>query len=59
MNPAERLSADDSVNTVGQHPFFKWIDWQALEEKRVNPPEKEKVGVRFVLVVFLIYMVII
>jgi hypothetical protein len=37
------------VDTIRQHPFFEEIDWQALEEKRVNPPEKEKVSVRSVL----------
>jgi hypothetical protein len=55
-NPAERLGADDLVDTVRQHPFFKRIDWQAQEEKQVKPPDKEKVGVSSVfLVVFLIY----
>jgi hypothetical protein len=34
--------------TVRRHPFFKGIDWQALEEKLVKPPDKEKVGVKFV-----------
>jgi hypothetical protein len=47
-NTAERLGADGSVHTVGQHPFFKGIDWQTLEEKRMNPPEEEKVSVRSV-----------
>jgi len=34
--------------TVRQHPFFKGIDWQAVEEKRMNSPGEEKVGVRVV-----------
>ena len=32
-----------SVDTVRQHPFFKGIDWQALQEKLLKTPEKEKV----------------
>jgi hypothetical protein len=47
-DPAERLGADGSVLTVRQHPFFDWIDWKALMKKQVEPPEEEKVGVRFV-----------
>ena len=47
-NPSERLGADGSEDTVRQQRFFKGIDWQALEEKRVKPPEMEKVGVRYV-----------
>jgi serine/threonine protein kinase len=42
-DPALRLGSNGSVNTLRQHPFFKGIDWKALEEKRVKPPEKEKV----------------
>ena len=42
-NPAKRLGSNSSVDTVQQHPFFKGIDWQALQEKWVKPPEKEKV----------------
>ena len=48
MNPLERLGADGSEDTVRQQPFFEGIDWQALEEKWLKPPEKEKVGVRYV-----------
>ena len=33
-----------SVDTVRQHSFFKGIDWQALQEKRLKTPEKEKVA---------------
>jgi serine/threonine protein kinase len=43
-NPEERLGANDSDNTVRQHPFFKAIDWKAPQEKRVKPTEKEKVA---------------
>jgi serine/threonine protein kinase len=41
-NPSQRLGSNGSFETVRQHPFFKGIDWQALREKRVRPPEKEK-----------------
>jgi serine/threonine protein kinase len=41
-NPAERLGSNGSVDTVRQHPFFTGIDWQALREKRVEPPEIPK-----------------
>jgi novel protein kinase C epsilon type len=41
----ERRLGSDSDNTVRQHPFFKGIDWEALEEKRVKPPENiAKIG---------------
>jgi hypothetical protein len=43
-NPEERLGANDSGNAVRQHPFFTGIDWKALQEKWVKPPEKEKVA---------------
>ena len=43
-DPAQRLGCDGSVDTLRQHPFFKGIDWKALQEKRVKPPEKETVA---------------
>ena len=43
-DPKQRLGSNGSVNTVRHHPFFKGIDWKALQEKRVKPPEKEKVA---------------
>jgi len=43
-NPAQRLGSSGSVDAVRQHPFFKGIDWQALQEKRVKPPVKENVA---------------
>ena len=39
-NPAQQLGSNGSVDTVRQHPFFKGIDWQALQEEWVKPPEK-------------------
>jgi len=41
-NPEQRLGSNGSVDAIRQHPFFKAIDWQALHEKRVKPPEEEK-----------------
>ena len=41
-NSQKRLGTTGSVDTIRQHPFFKGIDWKALQEKRVQPPEKEK-----------------
>jgi serine/threonine protein kinase len=35
-DPAQRLGPD----TVRQQSFFNGIDWKALQEKRVKPPEK-------------------
>jgi len=58
-DPAERLGADCSDLTVREHSFFHWIDWKALEKKKVEPPEVEVVGVRFVFQFFLICMEII
>jgi hypothetical protein len=39
-NPKQRLGSNGSVDAVRQHSFFKGIDWKALQEKRVKPPEK-------------------
>jgi serine/threonine protein kinase len=41
-NSQKRLGSTGSVDAVRQHPFFKGIDWKALQEKRVQPPEEEK-----------------
>ena len=43
-NPTKRLGSNSSIDKIRQHPFFKGIDWQALREKRVKPPEKEMVA---------------
>jgi serine/threonine protein kinase len=40
-DPKQRLGSNGSVNAVRKHPFFNGIDWKALQEKRVKPPEKE------------------
>jgi serine/threonine protein kinase len=38
--PTERLGANGSADTIRKHPFFRRLDWVALKEKRVEPPEK-------------------
>ncbi|XP_018317782.1 protein kinase C [Mycetomoellerius zeteki] len=45
-NPAERLgcvAADGGENAIRVHPFFKHLDWEALEERKVKPPFKPKI----------------
>ena len=41
-DPEQRLGSNVSFDAIRQHPFFKGIDWKALQEKRVKPPKKEK-----------------
>ena len=41
-NPELRLGFSGSNVPIRQHPFFRGIDWLALQEKRVEPPEEEK-----------------
>jgi hypothetical protein len=42
-NPKQRLGSNGSEDTIRTHLFFRGIDWQALHDKRVKPPEVEKV----------------
>ncbi|GFG32399.1 hypothetical protein Cfor_05292, partial [Coptotermes formosanus] len=42
-DPAKRLGTRGSADKIRQHRFFKGIDWQALLDKRVDPPEKPEV----------------
>jgi len=41
-NSQIRLGSTGSVDAVRQQPFFDGINWQALQEKQVQPPEEEK-----------------
>jgi len=40
-DPKQRLGSNGLFDEIREHPFFKGIDWKALQEKRVKPPEKE------------------
>lgn len=44
-NPAERLGCttrDAAFMDIMNHPFFKQIDWELLEQKQVTPPFKPR-----------------
>ncbi|TNN12127.1 Protein kinase C epsilon type [Schistosoma japonicum] len=48
-SPARRLGCiptDGGELAIQRHPFFKEIDWQILEERRVRPPFRPKVRSR-------------
>lgn len=45
-NPSKRLGCMPSQNceeAILRHPFFKEIDWEALEARRVKPPFRPKI----------------
>jgi hypothetical protein len=42
-DPYERLGAYGQLDRVREQPFFRVIDWRALQEKRVKPPQKPKI----------------
>lgn len=45
-NPARRLGCIASQGyeqAILNHPFFKEIDWGALEARRIKPPFKPKI----------------
>lgn len=42
-NPARRLGCTGNENQIRSHPFFKDLDWVALEARRVEPPFRPKV----------------
>jgi hypothetical protein len=44
-DPSQRLGVSGNVDVIRQHPFFNGIDWQALLEKRVQPPKTADVVV--------------
>jgi len=39
-DPYERLGVSGRLDSVREQPFFRGIDWHALQEKRVKPPQK-------------------
>jgi hypothetical protein len=42
-DPNERLGAYGQFDRVREQQFFRGIDWHALQEKRVKPPQKPKI----------------
>jgi hypothetical protein len=41
--PHEWLDAYGQLDIVREQPFFRGIDWHALQEKRVKPPQKPEI----------------
>ena len=41
-DPHERLGAYGQLYSVREQPFFRGVDWRAVQEKRVKPPQKPK-----------------
>lgn len=41
-NPAVRLGCQGTFMDIINHPFFKSIDWEMLEQKQVTPPFKPR-----------------
>lgn len=42
-NPARRLGCSGNETQIRNHPFFKELDWEALELRRVKPPFRPRV----------------
>ncbi|XP_053697413.1 protein kinase C [Sabethes cyaneus] len=42
-NAAKRLGCTDGENQIRTHPFFKDMDWEALEQRKVRPPFRPRV----------------
>ncbi|XP_058823228.1 protein kinase C-like isoform X3 [Topomyia yanbarensis] len=42
-NAAKRLGCTDGENQIRAHPFFKDMDWEALEQRKVRPPFRPRV----------------
>ncbi|KAL0116223.1 hypothetical protein PUN28_011216 [Cardiocondyla obscurior] len=45
-NPAKRLgcvAADGGENAIRVQPFFKYLDWEALEARKIKPPIRPKI----------------
>lgn len=42
-NAAKRLGCTDGENQIRTHPFFKDMDWDALEQRKVRPPFRPRV----------------
>lgn len=42
-NPARRLGCSDGETAIRTHLFFKEMDWDALELRKVRPPFRPRV----------------
>lgn len=42
-NAAKRLGCMGDETQIRNHVFFKDLDWEALEQRRVRPPFKPKI----------------
>lgn len=42
-NPARRLGCSGNETQIRSHAFFKDLDWEALESRRVKPPFRPRV----------------
>lgn len=42
-NPARRLGCTGNETQIRSHAFFKDLDWDALEQRKVRPPFKPKI----------------
>lgn len=42
-NPARRLGCSGNESQIRSHAFFKDLDWEALEQRRVKPPFRPRV----------------
>ncbi|CAO1406792.1 unnamed protein product [Diamesa tonsa] len=42
-NASRRLGCTDGEDSIRKHPFFKDMDWEALEQRKVRPPFRPRV----------------
>ena len=38
--PARQLGSHGKSRSIEEHPFFQSIDWRAVEERRMEPPQE-------------------
>ena len=43
-DPKKRLGTDKDFDDIKVHPWFKDLDWDALYNKKIEPPFKPKVS---------------
>lgn len=59
-NPARRLGCSGNESHIRNHAFFKDLDWEALEQRRLKPPFRPRVVCierLFVLILSLILLI--